>query len=102
MAETLNQPQPNEAYARLMDAQAQQRAASAVLDVRPVSEAIKLLRAPAADLRGARGTLGMSQAAMAEALGIDAPRLSKLENGDTVPRYIDLAVRCLLAMEASK
>jgi DNA-binding XRE family transcriptional regulator len=57
---------------------------------------------PVTDIRAARDRLNLTQAALAEKLGIDAPRLSKIENGATIPPYLDLAMRTLLSLEPPK
>lgn len=99
MGEVLNKPFVSEAYDRLMADQAKAHPAIAIDPSQwPASD----LNTPVTDIRAARERLGLTQAAMGEALGVDGPRLSAWENGKPLPRYIDLAVRCLLAMEAVK
>lgn len=50
-------------------------------------------------IRALRAQMSMTQAAFAELLGIDAPSLSKLENGGTIKPMLDYALR-YLAMTA--
>lgn len=85
----LNQPFVSEAYDRLVEAQAAFRLEGAGALHEPID---------GTNLRTARATLGLTQARLAERLGIDGPRLSKMETGtDPVDARTDLAVRALLA-----
>jgi len=111
----LNVPFVSEAYDRLMAAQSKamlqgQRSFSPVPDHGANSPAPQDvvartspdLTAPITDIRATREALGMTQSALAERLGLDAPRLSAWENGKAFPAYIDLAMRALVALEAIK
>lgn len=98
--DALNRPFVSESYDRLLAAQARHKADSAILDAKPAIDAIRVLHNPVTDMKAARATLGLTQTALADALDMDAPRLSKMENGGVIDRRTDLAVRCLLAMEA--
>ena len=104
----LNVPFVSEAYDRLMIAQSKAMPAPvniganahATQDV--VTRAAPDLTAPITDIRATREALGLTQSALAERLGLDAPRLSAWENGKAFPAYIDLAMRALVALEAIK
>ena len=94
--EPLRIPFVSESYDRMLEARAK---AKAVVPVN-VSGIIQQPIADADALKAARATLSMTQAQMGEALGMDAPRLSGMENGKPIDARTDLAVRCLLALKA--
>lgn len=85
MGALLNQPFVSEAYDRLMEAQA---AFVPAQMVEPVDYCERL--------KAVRLELGLTQAALGARLGIDAPAVSKMENGEPIKGYIDLAIRYLL------
>lgn len=85
-------PEPvNGAYERLAERQS----------AAPVTSHASGLTTPITDLREACERLGLNQAQLADRLGVDAPRVSKWMNG-TIPPYVDLAMRTLLALEVMK
>jgi DNA-binding XRE family transcriptional regulator len=85
----LDQPFVTEAYDRLMAAQAA---------FKPEGDGALHVAIDGPGIRAARVALGLTQAKLAERLGIDGPKLSKMETGaEAVDPRTDLAVRALLA-----
>lgn len=86
----------NEAYDRLREAQIGFRPLDT--DGSQIAPAVAIAPVNTGELlRKARETLGLTQAALAEKLGIQAPALSAMENGAPIKPVTDFAMRYLLS-----